>query len=161
HYSNLEIKNAYNYLTAYFKELKNEEKELYYTNQLLNVTIFLQNEYRYLSSTLHKQLDIKHLEFEKERLEKSLRKKNIWLYTAVVLGSIGVVIFVIILVKARRKEKEFAKHYKEFETVRKALKSKEDSLETLKLHPDTRVTTVNTSKHSSAVSNETLNVILT
>src|SRR5690606_27082508 len=44
-YSNLEIKDAYTYLINYYKELNKPEQALYYTNQLLKVTVYLQNEY--------------------------------------------------------------------------------------------------------------------
>lgn len=124
HYSNLEIKNAYNYLLVYFKELKKEEKELYYTNQFLNVTVFLQNEYKYLSTALHKQLDIKHLETEKKRLENSLRMKDLWLQTAFVGGGVALIIFIVLLFHNYRKKKEYLKRYSELTALRKSLKDK-------------------------------------
>ena len=118
-YINLEIKNAYNYLITYYKEQKNEEKELYYTNQFLNATIFLQNEYKHLSTALHKQLDIKHLEAEKKRLENSLRLKDLWLEMAFAGGGIIVIVFTVLLVQNYRKKKEYLKRYNELAALRK------------------------------------------
>ena len=129
HYSNLEIKNAYNYLITYNRSLKNEQKELYYTNQLLKVTVFLQNEYKHLSNTLHKQLDIKHLEAEKKRLESSLRVKDLWLVTAFAGGGIAVIVFTILLIQNHRKKKEYLKRYNELSALRKNLKEEEKILE--------------------------------
>lgn len=124
-YINLEIKNAYNYLITYYKELKNEEKELYYTNQFLNATIFLQNEYKHLSTALHKQLDIKHLEAEKKRLENSLRLKDLWLEMAFAGGGIIVIVFTVLLIQNYRKKKEYLKRYNELAALRKNSKSEE------------------------------------
>lgn len=131
HYSNLEIKNAYNYLTAYYRSLKNEQRELYYTNQFLKVTVFLQNEYKYLNNTLHKQLDIKHLESEKKRLEDSLKIKDIWFKTAFVAGSVVCIIFLLLLISNYRKKKEYLRRYNELSILRKNLRSEEKPLEIL------------------------------
>lgn len=131
HYSNLEIKDSYNYLIGYYKELKNEEKQLYYTNQLLSITVFLQNEYRYLSTALHKQLDIKHLEAEKKRLENSLRVKDLWLITAITGGGIVLFVFIVLLIQNHRKKKEYLKRYNELSALRKNLKAEEKVLEVL------------------------------
>lgn len=124
-YSNLEIKNAYNYLTIYYRNIKDEQKELYYTNQFLNVTVFLQNEYKHLSNTLHKQLDIKHLESEKKRLEDSLRLKDVWYKTALAAGSVLCIIFLLLLVSNYRKKREYLRRYNELSALRKNLKSEE------------------------------------
>lgn len=135
-YVNLETKDAYNYLISYYKEQKNEEKELYYTNQLLKVTVFLQNEYRYLSTALHKQLDIKHLEAEKKRLENSLRMKDLWLITAFSVGSLVLLVFAVLLIKNHRKKKEYLKRYNELAVLRKNIKE-EDKVVELQLAPAT------------------------
>jgi len=128
-YTNLEIKNAYNFLINYYKELKNEEKELYFTNQLLNATLFLQNEYKHLSTALHKQLDIKHLEAEKKRLENSLRVKDLWLETAFVGGGIVLIALLVLLIQNHKKKKEYLKRYNELSALRKNLKVEEKILE--------------------------------
>lgn len=128
-YTNLEIKNAYNFLITYYKELKNEEKELYFTNQLLNATLFLQNEYKHLSTALHKQLDIKHLEAEKKRLENSLRVKDLWLETAFVGGGIVLIALLVLLIQNHKKKKEYLKRYNELSALRKNLKVEDKILE--------------------------------
>lgn len=128
-YTNLEIKNAYNFLITYYKELKNEEKELYFTNQLLNATLFLQNEYKHLSTALHKQLDIKHLEAEKKRLENSLRVKDLWLETAFVGGGIVLIALLVLLIQNHRKKKEYLKRYNELSVLRKNQKGEDKILE--------------------------------
>lgn len=128
-YTNLEIKNAYNFLITYYKELKNEEKELYFTNQLLNATLFLQNEYKHLSTALHKQLDIKHLEAEKKRLENSLRMKDLWLETAFAGGGIVLISLLVLLIQNHKKKKEYLKRYNELSVLRKNQKGEDKILE--------------------------------
>lgn len=101
-YSNLEIVEAYNYIIKYYKEAKNTEQELYYTNQLLNVTLHLQEEYKFLSDVLHNKLDIKGLQNEKARLERDLNhRSSLILY--IILGSTAVVLGLVFFnVKKRR-----------------------------------------------------------
>lgn len=102
-YSNLEIVEAYNYIIQYYKEAKNTEQELYYTNQLLNVTLHLQEEYKFLSDVLHNKLDIKGLQNEKARLERDLNhRSNLILY--IILGSVAVVFGLVFYNVKRRKE---------------------------------------------------------
>lgn len=154
HYSNLEIKNAYNYLIAYFKSKKNEEKELYYTNQLLKTTIFLQNEYKHLSTALHKQLDIKHLEAEKKRLENSLRLKDLWLEMAFAGGGIILIVFTVLLIQNHRKKKEYLKRYNELSALRKNQKGEERILEVPLATPTLYLPVPNTTETETTHSND-------
>lgn len=124
-YANLETKEAYTYLMDYYKQQKNEEKQLYYTNQLLKVTVFLQNEYRFLSTALHKQLDIKHLESEKARLEYSLQTKSRLFTAAIVGGSLLLIGFAVALLWNYLKKKEYSKRYNELVAQRKNAKAEE------------------------------------
>ena len=153
-YINLEIKNAYNFLITYYKELKKEEKELYYTNQLLNATVFLQNEYKHLSTTLHKQLDVKHLEAEKKRLENSLRVKDLWLLAAFVGGGIAVLVFTVLLIQNHRKKKEYLKRYNELSTLRKNLNVEEKILEVPPASSTLYLPATNTTETETVSSNE-------
>lgn len=163
-YSNLEIKDAYTHLISYYKDQNNPEQALYYTNQLLKVTLFLQNEYRYLNKTLHQQLDIKPLEAEKERLEQSLRTRNNWLAAGVALGIAALVFFIYLLVKMRNREKEFAVQYKEFEKARTALKIQETQQPAATtVTPPTPIVAKPEPvvKNQSLIHNDTLNNLLT
>ncbi|MEG1230183.1 MAG: AraC family transcriptional regulator [Flavobacterium sp.] len=153
-YINLEIKNAYNFLISYYKELKNEEKELYYTNQSLNATVYLQSEYKHLSTALHKQLDIKHLEAEKKRLEHSLRVKDLWLEMAFGGGSMILIALTILLIQNHRKKKEYLKRYNELAALRKNLKTEEKILEVFSAPETLYLPVANTPKAETASSNE-------
>ena len=153
-YTNLEIKNAYNFLITYYKELKNEEKELYFTNQLLNATLFLQNEYKHLSTALHKQLDIKHLEAEKKRLENSLRVKDLWLETAFVGGGIVLIALLVLLIQNHKKKKEYLKRYNELSALRKNLKVEEKILEVPPASSTLYLPTSNITETETVSSNE-------
>lgn len=115
-YSNLEIVEAYNYIIQYYKESKNTEQELYYTNQLLNVTLHLQDEYKFLSDVLHNKLDIRGLQNEKARLERDLsHRSSLILY--IILGSVAAVLGLVFFnIKKRR---EYKRKYNDLLEYRK------------------------------------------
>src|SRR5690606_13637807 len=71
-YSNPEVKDAYTYLINYYKEQTNLTQQLFYTNQLINVTQFLQQEYKQLNKILHHKFDTKELVAAKADLDKEL-----------------------------------------------------------------------------------------
>lgn len=123
HYSNLEVKNAYTHLITHYSELKDEKKQLYYTNQLLRVSEFLQKEYRHLSSSLHKKMDIKHLQAEKQRLEKSLHTKDLVLYTFITAGIALFIIVTYLLLHNYRKKKEYLKRYTELNNQKQSIRT--------------------------------------
>lgn len=122
-YSNLEIADAYNYIIDYFKKENNTEKELYYTNQLLYVTLHLQDEYKFLSDALHTKLDIKGLQTEKARLEKDLNQRSRLVFY-VIISSLGIV-FILILYNVKRR-KEYKKKYNDLLELRKNRNLKEE-----------------------------------
>ncbi len=104
-YCNLEIKDAYLYLIDYYKEQKDSESELLYTNKLLNVTLHLQVEYNFLIQALHTKLDIKNLQIEKERLENDLnRHSHLIQYLTIVAIAILITFPIFIWVYNKRKK---------------------------------------------------------
>ncbi|MBW3519966.1 AraC family transcriptional regulator [Flavobacterium sp. NKUCC04_CG] len=105
-YCNLEIKDAYLYLINYYKEQKDSENELLYTNKLLNVTLNLQNEYNFLMQALHTKLDIKNLQREKERLENDLNRHSNLIQYLSILGSAMLVAFPIFIWFYNKRKKE-------------------------------------------------------
>lgn len=92
-YSNPEVKDAYTYLINYYKEQTNLTQQLFYTNQLINVTQFLQQEYKQLNKILHHKFDTKELLAAKADLEKELQKQNA--FTSYLAG--GAVLIVLFL----------------------------------------------------------------
>src|SRR5690606_34642533 len=110
-YSNPEIKDAYTYLISYYREQKNTEEELYYTNQLLKVMKYLQTEYKSLVGTLHSNFDIKTLIADKKHLENNLNKQNSLTNILTFAGITIVITLLLITIHNYRKRKEFLKHY--------------------------------------------------
>lgn len=92
-YSDPEVKDAYTYLINYYKEQTNLTQQLFYTNQLINVTQFLQQEYKQLNKILHHKFDTKELLAAKADLEKELQKQNA--FTSYLAG--GAVLIVLFL----------------------------------------------------------------
>lgn len=81
---NSELSEAYTYLINYYKEDKNLEKQLNYTNTLLGISNELQATNKDLTDYLHKNLDAQKLEDSKAKLEKAIQNNQRWrnlLYT--------------------------------------------------------------------------------
>lgn len=110
-YSNPEVKDAYTYLINYYKEQTNLTQQLFYTNQLINVTQFLQQEYKQLNKILHHKFDTKELVAAKADLEKELQKQNA--FTSYLAG--GAVLIVLFLgamvLYNNRKKHTYLKNY--------------------------------------------------
>lgn len=97
---NSELSEAYAYLIDYYKEDKDTEKQLYYTNTLLEISHNLQIKNKDLTDYLYKNLDAKKLEESKAQLENVMLDSKRWktaLYIMVVLllSVLGVGMFFI------------------------------------------------------------------
>lgn len=126
-YSNPEIKDAYTYLISYYREQKNTEEELYYTNQLLKVMKLLQTEYKSLVGTLHNNFDIKTLIADKKHLENNLNKQNTLMNILIFVGIIIVITLLLIAIHNYRKRKEFLKNYNDLLKQRESLPIEEST----------------------------------
>lgn len=126
-YSNPEIKDAYTYLISYYREQKNTEEELYYTNQLLKVMKLLQTEYKSLVGTLHSNFDIKTLIADKKHLENNLNKQNTLTNILFFTGITIVIILLLVVIHNYRKRKEFLKNYNDLLKQREPLPIEEST----------------------------------
>ncbi|MEG0916771.1 MAG: helix-turn-helix domain-containing protein [Myroides sp.] len=126
-YSNPEIKDAYTYLISYYREQKNTEEELYYTNQLLKVMKLLQADYKSLVGTLHSNFDIKTLIADKKHLENNLNKQNTLTNTLIFVGITIVITLLLITRHNYRKRKEFLKNYNDLLKQREPLPIQEST----------------------------------
>lgn len=104
----------YVFLIDNAKKQRNPEKELYYTNRLLEADKLLYNQYKDIAVTIHKKYDTKKLQESKASLEKLLGQKtaaNEWLTLSLLIAFTG-----ILLLSARYiyYRKRFKKLYRQF-----------------------------------------------
>ncbi len=88
-----ELRENYELLINHYKTEKNEQKELYYTKQLLKADRIITKDFSYLSATIHKEYDTRTLQEEKAKLEA----KTSW-GTWIILGLVFLAIFLIVII---------------------------------------------------------------
>lgn len=104
----------YVFLIDNAKKQNNKEKELYYTNRLLEADKLLYNQYKDIAVTIHKKYDTKKLQESKASLEKLLGQKtadNEWLTLSLFIAFIGILLLSMRYVYYRKK---FKKLYRQF-----------------------------------------------
>lgn len=119
HYSSLEIKEAYTYLISYYEQKKEPNNQLLYTNSMIEVMYYLQNEYKLLSGSLHYNFDVNKLLVEKNRLENDLNSKNTLTTYLTVIGFVIILLLLLIALYNYRKRKQFVKNYNDLLQQRK------------------------------------------
>lgn len=106
---NAELAEAYKYIIDYYKEQKNTEKQLYYTNVLLQISNELQSKHKNLTDYLHTNLETKELEQSKAKLENQIGEYKKWskgIYAVIVFL---VVTFLFLLIRHKKtKQKQVA-----------------------------------------------------
>ncbi len=134
-----EVRENYEYLINHYKRNGNQERQLYYTNQLLKADSIIARDFTYLSSRIHKEYDTKTLLDEKDKLQHA----NIWsVFIILSLILMSAVLLVLLRIRLKREkdiqqrylvlEENFLKHQKEsIERSTKTLLQKvsKDSLE--------------------------------
>lgn len=104
-----ELRNVYNYLIDYYKGKNNKEKQLYYIDRFLNVNSVLDSQFRYISRELPAKYDTPKLLSEKEKIIKELKTKKYFSYATIGMLCLMLVVFTILFIRAKRKEKEYKK----------------------------------------------------
>lgn len=81
-----EIREAYEFLIDYYKELNNTEKRLDYVDKLITIDSVLIDNYKYLTKNIIQKYDTAALLSEKDYLTKSLKKEKqkLWLGIAII-----------------------------------------------------------------------------
>ncbi|MFT3920022.1 helix-turn-helix domain-containing protein [Cloacibacterium sp.] len=102
-----ELRNNYELLIDYYKKQKNDEKQLYYMNQLLKADSIIGKDFIYLSTKIHKDYDTNALYEEKIVLEKDMVGRNILLFFLVLFS----IVFLILFITKYRKEKMIQSKY--------------------------------------------------
>lgn len=74
----VELSEAYTYIIDYYKEQNNSQKQLYYTNVLLQISDELNTRNKSLTTYLHNHVDIKKEKEAKANLEKEINQNKKW-----------------------------------------------------------------------------------
>lgn len=77
---NYELREAYEYLITYYKEIGQPQKQLEATENLLLLNKQFEKEQLSVTHTLHTELDTKKWESSKEELQNQLAKNKIWYF---------------------------------------------------------------------------------
>lgn len=73
---NYELRETYEYLIAYYKEKGNPEQQLHATESLIALNKQFEREQLSITKTMHRELDTKKLEAEREQLKSVLQNKQ-------------------------------------------------------------------------------------
>lgn len=73
---NYELRETYEYLIAYYKEKGNPEQQLHATESLIALNKQFEREQLSITKTMHREIDTKRLEAERERLKSVLQNKQ-------------------------------------------------------------------------------------
>ncbi|AVF49567.1 MULTISPECIES: helix-turn-helix domain-containing protein [Weeksellaceae] len=107
-----ELKEVYTYIINYYKEKDDKEKQLFYIDRFLKVNTKLDEQFKYLSTELHKKYEIPNLIHEKENIITDLknRKITLWIFIGVILTSAFILItyFYLNLKKTEKKYRKIA-----------------------------------------------------
>lgn len=106
-----ELRENYESLINHYHKIKNPEKEVYYTKQLLIADNIINKDFQYLSNKIHKEYDTKALLEKQNQLEN----KNSIGFISLIAASVLIFVLLIILVYRKRKEKEIQRKYVELE----------------------------------------------
>ncbi len=102
---NAELTEAYTYIIDYYKEQKNTEKQLYYTDVLLQISNELQSKSKNLSEYLNANFNTKMLEETEAEIEKKQKKWGMFLViTLCLITVLGYFIF-----KSKKTKQQYQK----------------------------------------------------
>lgn len=102
-----ELRENYEILINYSKKHKDQEKQLYYTGQLLKADSIMSKDFSYLSPKIHKDYDTKTLLEEKNKLQKM----NYLVTVIVILLIIWAIGLIMLFTKRQKKAKEIKQQY--------------------------------------------------
>lgn len=89
-----EVRQNYERLINYYKKSSNPTKQLYYTNQLLKVDNVLGNDFKYLSTKIHKEYDTKSLiEAKKDLQNKNNIGKILLIISLILVSALAVLLY--------------------------------------------------------------------
>lgn len=102
-----DVRDSFELLINYYKNDNKYDKQLYYTNELINVDRFLSKDFAYLSSKIHREYDTKELVSQKNTLEQEKLYRNL----VIAVLCISVLVLLIALVLRYRANHKVIKNY--------------------------------------------------
>lgn len=103
---NYDLREAYDYLIAYYKETGQPEKQLAATESLIALNRQFEREQRNITSTLHYEIEAKKLEDSKRELENQIKNAKLRYYVLVAIAATSVLILAVIVVRLRKQKKQ-------------------------------------------------------
>lgn len=103
--TSLDLRQAYVFLIEYYKDKKDLEKQLNYTNTLIQIDSLLREDYKFLNNYLHTEYDNKNLFQYKRELEQQIEtnKKNaLYLYALALFIILSIGITTVVYYKKQR-----------------------------------------------------------
>jgi len=104
-----DTRSNYEELIDYYKANKDEKKELYYTKQLLRVDSTLSNDFKYLSTKIHKEYDTKAL----LKTQNELQDSNTISRKLVIILMVSIAVLLSLAFYWFRRKKNVQKKYDE------------------------------------------------
>lgn len=90
-----EVRPAYEDIIMYYSEKGDQEKQLYYTKQLLKVDKLIGKDFTYLSSKIHREYDERLLTESKNRLEKMSSRRMMYMLVFIVSTIFFLCLFIL------------------------------------------------------------------
>lgn len=124
---NTELSEAYSYIIAHYKEQKNPERQLHYTNILLQISNELQKNNKQLTTYLHTNLDTKKLEESKAQLEKEIIQNKAWSKVIYVIIAALIILIIGLFIGYKKSKKQLRDKYERLVEQRQNLQEKQEA----------------------------------
>lgn len=102
-----QTRNNYEELISYYRKQADPQQELYYTKQLLKVDSVISNDFKYLTTRIHKEFDTKALLQTQANLENSNNKNK----KLLILLAVSIVLLLVLLFYWFRRKNYIQKKY--------------------------------------------------
>ncbi|KLT71622.1 MULTISPECIES: helix-turn-helix domain-containing protein [unclassified Flavobacterium] len=111
---------AYKEIIAYYKGKNNYKKVIYYSDQFIKADKLLDDDYKYITSTIAKKYDIIEVISLKQKMISSLNKEKFSLQTIILFLFSGIMmLFILLYLNNKKRKKEVEKQKQLFESYRR------------------------------------------
>ncbi|MDV7698418.1 helix-turn-helix domain-containing protein [Chryseobacterium soli] len=155
-----EFGEAYTYLIDYYKEEKDNEKQLYYIERFLKIDQILDSQFKYVSRELPRQYDTPKLIHEKEYITNELKYKKTIFYISLSTLLLGLLLFIYLYYKSKKAEKKHRKVAQDLiQSVNESKTKNETELKKEKFHDDLLLHAIE-NKATKTISDDIVQTIL-
>jgi len=155
-----EFGEAYTYLIDYYKEEKDNEKQLYYIERFLKIDQILDSQFKYVSRELPRQYDTPKLIHEKEYITNELKYKKTIFYISLSTLLLGLLLFIYLYYKSKKAEKKHRKVAQDLiQSVNESKTKNEPELKKEKFHDDLLLHAIE-NKATKTISDDIVQTIL-